>query len=279
MESENRRLDVINVAGLMIGKWHEDSLEKALRDQEYVRSVVTIYPTPASKSRENPEESIMRAIGQVDEEVTKIISEFGEGNIVLVGQSYGALMALMVACRTKFKNILKVVLMEGSLHPEVTVEPPRLLPVLAVCASHYQARPRIANEAVCSLKELGTDRVVIITNRRDGVVSPEAQILPGNFQEIELDTENLDVFGKVDNTRGMIIRLPRHLGGKDTGLTSLLPKEYRDHLAWSDEKCKFIGEIIRVTTERAIEEKIVRPGKPVGLANTHERSECAYNQA
>ena len=148
MESENHRLDIINVAGLMIGKGHGDGLERALRDQTYVRSVRTVYPTPPSKSMEDPEKSVERANGQVLIALEEIRKEFGDSNAVLIGRSYGGLMAPTVACHMGFKDILKSISIEAPLHPDVKVESPKLLPILAVCADHYKKRPAMAAETV-----------------------------------------------------------------------------------------------------------------------------------
>ncbi len=223
-----RNIDVINVAGLLLdGK--NDGLEAAIRHNLKPRSIITIAPTPPRSARENPNYSIERAMAMVKE----ITEDLRRGNptakVILIGRSYGGFIALLVACRMNFENILKVITIESPLHPEVAVGPPMLLPPLALCGPHYQHRASLAREAIEFLKQHGTERVLTIqTGREDGVVPPEAQILQD-----------------MSPHKGLRVRLPSHLGHGDPGLLQMaLPPSYRNHLFWSEEKMKYIMSII-----------------------------------
>ncbi len=239
-----KSVDIINVAGLLMdgGK---DGLEQELREKVEPRFLRTIAPTPISSAMEPPAYAIERAMLMILEAVRDIERQFEEPNILLVGRSYGAFTALLAAIRMNFKKISKAILIEGPLHPDVSVAPPNLLPPLMACSGHYKARPAFAREAVDRLSELGTSRLVVVQGgREDSVVPTAAQVLPGDFETVEfLDDQFVDIHPE-NGGRGLIIKLPSHMGGRDGGMKNLLPYGYRNHLFWSEEKMKIVGEII-----------------------------------
>lgn len=218
-----RPIDIINVAGLLMdGK--KDGLEKELREKVEPRFLRTIAPTPLSSAMEHPDRAIERAVRMIEEAVRDIEKQFGEPKVLLVGRSYGAFIALLAAVRMNFHNILKAILIEGPLHPDISVTSPNLLPPLMACGVHYKTRPSLAREAVDRLRELDASHLVFVQGGgEDGVVPIAAQVLPGGFE---------------------IIKLPPHIGGRDGGMKNLLPAGYRNHLFWSREKMEMIRRII-----------------------------------
>ncbi len=221
-------VDIINVAGLLMdGK--DDGIEQALREKLHPRFLRTIAPTPVSSMKEDPRLSILRAVTMIREVIADSVRQFGESNVLLVGRSLGAYTALLAALEMDFENIPMAILIEGPLHPEVTVEPPTLLPPLMACGAHYRMRPEYMRRAVERIQELDAAHHLLIVQGggSDSVVPLEAQILPGNFETIQL---------------------PPHIGGRSLGLQRPLPEGYRNHLFWSEEKMSMIVDIIQKAT-------------------------------
>ena len=186
-----QNLHIINVAGLMMdGK--DDGIEKALRDAVKPASLITVAPTPPDAAFEHPNKGIARLILMIRETIVGLEKAFENPQIVLVGRSYGAFMALLAAVRMDFEKILKVILIEGPLNPDVTVVPPALLVPLLACRSHYDARPDVTREAAEWLKTNGTEKVVIVQGGApDAVVENAAQIVSGDFDEFDLDKSTI----------------------------------------------------------------------------------------
>lgn len=222
-----------------------DGIEEELREEVEPRFLRTIAPTPISSVMEHPAHAIERAVLMIRKAVQDIEQQFGEPNVLLVGRSYGAFVALLAAIRMNFQKISKAILIEGPLHPDVSVKPPLLLPPLMACGIHYKARPTLAREAVESLRKLGTSRLVVVQGGgEDEVVPTASQIIPGDFETIELSSDTLRRIHTGDSKRGLVIKLPPHIGGRDGGMKRLLPDGYLNHLFWSKGKMEMIRKII-----------------------------------
>lgn len=224
-------VDIINVAGLLMdGK--DDGIEAAVREKLQPRSIRTIAPTPPGSMREDPRLSILRAVSMIREVIADIVRQFGKPNVILVGRSLGGYTALLAALEMDFDDISKVVAIEAPLHPAVTVQPPALLPPLMACGAHYQMRSENMRRAIERMRELGQDsaqRLLIVQGgKEDSVVPLEAQILPGNFETVQL---------------------PPHIGGRSFGVKRPLPEGYRTHLFWSDEKMDMIVDVIEAAAK------------------------------
>lgn len=239
-----RSIDIINVAGLLMdGK--KDGIEKELREKVEPRFLRTIAPTPIGSAMEHPDHAIERAVLMIREAMRDIEQQFGEPKILLIGRSYGAFIAFLAAIRINFQKILKAILIEGPLHPDVSVTPPNLLPPLMACGIHYRVRPTLAREAIDRLRELGTSHLVVVQGgREDGVVPTAAQVIPGDFETIELLNDHFSNIHTGNGTRGLVMKLPPHIGGRDGGMKKLLPDGYRNHLFWSEEKMEMVRKII-----------------------------------
>lgn len=221
-------VDIINVAGLLMdGK--DDGIEMELINTMHPRSLQTIAPTPLGSAGENPNHAVERAVFMIKRVIEKIKQQSNTPHVILVGRSYGAFIGLLGAIRLRFHEIEKVILIEGPLHPDISVKPPLLLPPLMACGIHYQERPGLAREAINSLQELGAERIVTVQGgAEDDVVPVEAQIIPR-------------VNGLVT---GGVFTLPSQLGGRNGGVTGIFPKGYRNHLFWSREKMEAVRRII-----------------------------------
>lgn len=206
-----------------------DGIEKELRENTRPRSVQTIAPTPLGSAGENPSHAIERAVFMIKQAIKEIKQRSNTPHVILVGRSYGAFIALLAAIRLQFHEIAKVILIEGPLHPDVSVKPPALLPPLKACGIHYEERPRLAREAAASLQELGAEHIVTVQGgAEDDVVPVEAQIIP--------HANGL--------AAGSVFTLPAELGGRNSGMTRILPKGYRNHLFWSRGKMEAVRRII-----------------------------------
>lgn len=236
-------IDIINVAGLLMNG-QNDGLEKALHKRLTPRSIRTIAPTPLKAAMEHPDMAVARAISMIQQTIAEIEEQFGEAKIMLVGRSYGAFIALLAAIRMEFEKMLRVILVEGPLHPDVLVEPPKLILPLMLCGIHYEVRPQLAREAVEGLRRLGSSLVTIIQGgQQDDVVPLEAQLLPVDFQHVTLSGDDLSVLKTDDMERGAVITLPPHAIGVSEGLRRTLPQGYRNHLFWNEAKMDFVTQI------------------------------------
>lgn len=240
-----KSIDIVNVAGLLMdGK--KDGIEKELKEKVEPRFIRTIAPTPIGSVMENPIYAVERAILMIQEAVRDVEQQFGESEVSLVGRSYGAFIALLAAIRMNFQKISRTILIEGPLHPDISVTPPNLLLPLMACGIHYKVRPTLMREAIDRLGEIGTSRLVVVQGGgEDGVVPTAAQVIPGDFETIEFLNGHFPNIHAGNGTRGLVIKLPPHIGGRNGGMKKLLPDGYRNHLFWSKEKIQMIREIIK----------------------------------
>lgn len=239
-----KSIDIINVAGLLMDG-EKDGIESELKERVEPRFIRTIAPTPISSAMEDPLRAIERAILMIQKAVQDIERQYGEAKVFLVGRSYGAFIALLAAVRMNFRKISRAILIEGPLHPDIPVTPPNLLPPLMACGIHYRVRPTLAREAIERLGRIGTSRLIIVQGgKEDGVVPTAAQVIPGDFETVELLNGHSPNIQAWNGTRGLVIKLPPHIGGCDGGMKKLFPNAYRNHLFWSKEKAQMIREII-----------------------------------
>lgn len=239
-----KSIDIINVAGLLMdGK--KDGIGKELKGKVEPRFLRTIAPTPIGSVMEHPDYAVERAVCMIGEAIRDIEQQFGDPKVLLIGRSYGAFIALLAVIRINFRKILKTILIEGPLHPDVSVMPPSLLPPLIACGIHYKVRPALAREAIIRLRELGTSHLLIIQGGgEDSVVPTAAQVIPGDFEIIGPLNNNFPKIHTGNGTRGLVVKLPPHIGGRDDGMKKLLPDGYRNHLFWSNEKMEMVRKII-----------------------------------
>lgn len=122
--------------------------------------------------------------------IEKRLVQIGQPTM-LVGHSYGALLALAAACRRQFAGISGVFI-NGPLNPDVPVAPPQGKPLFHIFALHYQMREDIARECANALRQIDSTvlkNCVTIASADDNIVPPDAQKLPDILTSISLPRE------------------------------------------------------------------------------------------
>lgn len=111
---------------------------------------------------------------------------------MLVGYSYGALLALAAACRTQLAGIHGIFI-NGPLNPYVSVEPPPGKPLFRLFALHYRMREKIAGECMDVLQQVSHEVLsnsITVVSPNDRIVQPGAQRLGDVFHAITLPRES-----------------------------------------------------------------------------------------
>ena len=127
-----------------------------------------------------------RRVSAIEEQLARM-----EQPVMLVGHSYGALLALGAACRRQLSEICGVFI-NGPLNPYVFVPPPQDKPLFRLFGLHYQMREEIAAECMDMLRKVDDavlKNCVTVASPNDGIVPPDAQKLPGILSSITLPRE------------------------------------------------------------------------------------------
>lgn len=194
--------DLVIVSGF--GNKGGTELEPSLVDAINPAFSAVLASTHTRTALYNPEIVIRR--------VTAEMQEKSPNDRILVGHSYGALIALIVACRTEMHKILKLFLIDGPLRSDVEVEPVGTW--LKLFYKHYEAREALALECEEALIGLDLSKIVTIGTGVDNIVSPEAKKLDG-LQDIVLPAGG-DLTGLQDLA-------------PDSGANIVLPPEFEGH--------------------------------------------------
>lgn len=157
-----------------------EELKTELDRSMHLDSSQVIPGTPWHKALQEPEERIA--------EISQTLEAIGSKQLLLVGHSYGALLALVIACRRKMEGFLKVVLLDGPLRPDVEVKPAALGHHLFY--KHYNERVKLAGECEKFLSQHQTGKILTIGTTQDRIVPPEAKILTTNEHNIHLRSMN-----------------------------------------------------------------------------------------
>lgn len=149
------------------------------------QTVSHIIPSaPWHKALLEPEEVIAN--------VTKKLDDIPNENLVLIGHSYGALIALVVACRRQLKGILKLGLIDGPLRSDVEVKPAKM--AHQIFYKHYRDREHLAKECEEAIKQFPAEivqKILTIGVSQDRIVPPEAKKLR-NLTDVRLGAEAID---------------------------------------------------------------------------------------
>ncbi len=164
MNASVKNFDIAIVTGF--GDKGIDALENEFIEELQPHSSTIIASAPWHRALQHPETIIQR----VSEDVDALKSD----RLLLVGHSYGALIALVVACRKKMKNILGMILIDGPLNNERVV-PTRLAHRLFF--RHYDYRPQLAQECEESIARLKDLHILNVMTRQDRVVPTKAKRL------------------------------------------------------------------------------------------------------
>lgn len=134
------------------------------------RSYTTIKGCPWYKALKFPHDLVT--------DITHDISELYSENLLLVGHSYGALLALAYAMRAKMQGILGLVLIDGPLNLNAAVVPTK--------SAHrwfwrqYMNRPELAELCLKELENLDdASNIITIGSQHDSIVPFETKSLPG----------------------------------------------------------------------------------------------------
>jgi|GEM_PF-2793840 hypothetical protein len=133
------------------------------------RSYSPIQGCPWYKAMKHPHDLVT--------DVTRDISELYSNDLLLIGHSYGALLALGHAMRIRMKGVLGLILIDGPLNLDVPVQPAK--PMHHWFWRQYRYRPDLADFCLRQLKQLDNkSNIAAIGNEHDAIVPFESKLLP-----------------------------------------------------------------------------------------------------
>ncbi len=212
----NKNFDLAIVAGF--GDKGIDKLARKLSAELLPRTTNVISSAPWHRALQHPES----IISQVTEDITALNSD----NLLLVGHSYGALIALAYASRTKLANVLKAVLIDGPLNPDIDVTPAKT--AHNIFYRHYEYREQLARRCEQELSQIDTSKIICVGALNDRIVPPGAKHLNGNFDNI-----HLGAYSDTEQTSFSSIK----------GLNIFLPELYKGHRL--EHKIGIISKLIQ----------------------------------
>ncbi len=199
----NKPLDIVIVTGF--GDKGIEHLKNDLDQNLKPNSSRVIASAPWNKALHTPEEVIADVTKELDAQPSK--------DLLLIGHSYGSLIALVIACRKKLQGILKLVLIDGPLRSDVEVKPAKALH--HAFFRHYRERPELARECEAILNDLHTSKILTIGTARDAIVPPEAKKISTNPIQVHLRSKvSVDDYDPVSREGGtnFIIDIPEIAG-------------------------------------------------------------------
>lgn len=160
------------------------------------RRTAIIPGAPWYRALQSRKKTVSRVCGKIEKLGHK-------NNIILIGGSYGALLALVAACRRNFKNVLGLILIDGPLDQAVTVVPVKLSHRLYF--RHYAGREDLAKEFPrfrekrrrndeSELNEI-LSKIVTLGTEKDSIVPPlskkltDVNHIPLPYKGHRLDTK------------------------------------------------------------------------------------------
>ena len=156
-----------------------DELEGSLNEALPINSSRIIASTPWYRALSHPETIIDRVSDEFD--------QIDTDELLLVGHSYGTLIALMAALRRKLDGISGIFLIDGPLRSDCEVVPAKLLHNLFF--RHYAYRKHLAQTCSDVLEHIDLSRIRTIGSQFDRIVPPEAKRLDG-VQHFQLPPEH-----------------------------------------------------------------------------------------
>lgn len=152
-----------------------DIFQEALEKKVNPQSFEMLMNVPNAEAERHPEafiELLCKKLHNADQEM------------ILIGHSYGAILALTAACRLEFRNVSDLFLIDGPLRSDVEVPP---IGAFEMFAPHYEYRTTLAEECEVSLSSLDHPRIIAMGSKVDWIVPYEAKFLKGDqFDWIEL---------------------------------------------------------------------------------------------
>lgn len=184
-----------------------EALEDPLKEKLQPRSFQLI-PTAISEDSD-------RSIYKIADAANSRLHAINSDDLLLIGGSFGALVALMLGCRQWLAKVSNLILIDGPLRSDVLVEPAH--PKHAeMFQHHYDIRKMIARNCENVLAETNSlcSKIVTIGSKHDDIVPPDAKFLTGDFTTLELGDDG-------DVHDGMF--------SVSTGYNVVLPDNYRGH--------------------------------------------------
>lgn len=174
MNTPHQTFDLAIVTGF--GDKGIEDLKTNLEANLPVKSSRIIQSAPWTRALDEPEAIII--------DVSMELESQPSSNLVLIGHSYGALIALVVACRRRMEGILKLILIDGPLRSDVEVNPAKTLH--KAFFKHYRERVRLARECEATYPGLLDDRFLTIGTDHDKIVPPAAKRLQDQSIQIRM---------------------------------------------------------------------------------------------
>lgn len=158
-----------------------DELGRALKEKIDFRSLELIMNVPLLEAHKHPEVFILRLCEMLSNADQK----------VLIGHSYGALLALIAACRLEFRNVSDLFLIDGPLRSDVEVPSVK---AFAEFTPHYEYRKTAARECETVLASIDHPRIIAMGSRVDRIVPCGAKFLKGDqFGWIEVSDDSTTI--------------------------------------------------------------------------------------
>lgn len=172
---------------------YTDALEKKLRPN----SCQVTFSVPRDQSHLHPEEILGPACERI---------ERSEKTIGLDGYSVGGLYALVTACRTRFRNVSHLFLIEAPLRSDIAVPS---ISYFQEFHLHYEYRTTLARECEDYLARNDHPPIIAIGSQTDGIVPPAAKFLNGSRSDtFELEMDEDVTFIPFQEGRDMNVILP-----------------------------------------------------------------------
>ena len=207
------KTDLIVISGFGDKGVHE--LTQHLEELIEPKRTTIVKGCPWYRAMEHPETIIER----IYQEIRTLSPE----ELIIVGHSYGALLALAVATRLEVENVLKqLILIDGPLNSYTDVAPAKL--AHHIFYEQYRNRVKIALACEEALRQMDTTKITTICGQEDRIVPFEAKLLP-RFQEVivgEDEEGNPLVNNEITVTgRNLILRKTKKFRGH--GLEQKIP--------------------------------------------------------
>lgn len=187
------------------------ALEDAIAEKVNPAHSLIIKGCPPHKAFRHPEGLVA--------DIREKIENASTDNILLIGHSYGALLALAASLRMRMKNILKLILIDGPLNIGQPVIPTKLAHYMF--KRQYDYRLKLATNCMDDISRQGSEQIVTIANRDDRIIPFEMKNLPNmyNTQAHEDPEHGVRFLRRVGGNKGLNITLPPNFIGH-----SLRPK-------------------------------------------------------
>ena len=174
----------------------------ALKKKINPASCEIMFSVPRSRSHVPPEQWIKEACEWLDAQ---------DKELVLSGYSVGGLYTLIAACRTDFRNISHLFLIDAPRRSDVEVHSIRMFREFQ---AHYDYRKKISQECERYLSTKWHPPIIAMGSLRDGIVPPASKFLDGRrFDTFEMEMESDANLIPFDTERSLNVFYPSNHTG------------------------------------------------------------------